>query len=203
WYVRAASEDLPSTTPLWKAFGRNAFGLLPEGHGAFNWRSALTEAQMMLGSHEVNERRALEGKPAINSVWFWGEGSTPRDVAKRYALVCADDAFARGLAAITGAGMRGVPRSIDEIDLVPPGERVLAVVDTLTAALHRADESAWIAAAEALDESWFAKLPGALARFGEVRVILPFEGGTRVATLTAATARWRLFRTRRPIAAHA
>src|SRR5450631_569096 len=62
WYVRAPQDDLPATTPLWKAFGRNVFGLLPESRGRFNWRSALTEAQMMLGTHEVNQERAADGR---------------------------------------------------------------------------------------------------------------------------------------------
>jgi hypothetical protein len=202
WYVRANADDLPSTTPLWKAFGRNVFGLLPEARGGFNWRSALTEAQMMLASHEVNQARAQAGKPPINSVWFWGEGVKPRDVTKRYSVVHADDAFARGLGVLTGAEVRALPRGIAEVDLVGEGERVLVVIDSLSAPLHRADAAAWVAQAEALEASWFAKLGEACARFGEVRVILPFERGTRIARLVAS-ARWRLFRARRPLAAHA
>jgi hypothetical protein len=173
-----------------------------EARGTFNWRSALTEAQMMLASHEVNQARAAAGKPPINSVWFWGEGVKPRDVAKRYSVVHANDAFARGLGALTGADVRTLPRGIAEIDLVGAGEDVLAVVDSLSAPLHRADAAAWVAQAEALEESWFAKLGEACARFGEVRVILPFERGTRIARLNAS-ARWRVFRPRRPLAAHA
>jgi hypothetical protein len=202
WYVRAPPDDLPATTPLWKAFGRNVFGLLPQGHGRFNWRSALTEAQMMLGGHEVNQRRAAEGRPAINSVWFWGEGAKPQDVARRHALVYANDAFSRGLGAITSAAVRVLPRGIEEIEPAPDGQSVLVVIDSLAAPLRRSDEGDWMAQALGLEARWFAKLAEAVARFGEVRVVLPFERGTRVATLDAA-ARWRVFRTRRPLAAHA
>jgi hypothetical protein len=202
WYVRAPQDDLPATTPLWKAFGRNVFGLLPTGHGPFNWRSALTEAQMVLGAHEVNQERARDGRLAINSVWFWGEGVKPLEVAGRHALVYANDAFPRGLGALMSAEVRALPQGIEEIDLVAEGGRVLAVIDSLTAPLHRADEGAWMAQAQALEMRWFAKLAGAVARFGEVRVVLPFERGTRVANLDTA-ARWRVFRTRRPLAAHA
>ncbi|MGZ5073258.1 MAG: hypothetical protein ACXWBL_08985 [Usitatibacter sp.] len=202
WYVRASAEDLPATTPLWKAFGRNVFGLLPHGNGAFNWESALTEAQMVLSSHEVNQAREAGGKPSINSVWFWGEGVQPRDVARRYAAVHSNDAFARGLGALTGADVRPLPGGIADIDLAGQGERVLAFIDTLSAPLHRADLAAWSAHAQALEERWFAKLGEAQARFGEVRVILPFERGTRVAKLGPA-ARWRFFRARVPLAAHA
>jgi hypothetical protein len=202
WYVRVPQGELPATTPLWNAHGRNVFGLLPEGRGRFNWRSALTEAQMMLGAHEVNEGRARDGKPAINSVWFWGEGLKPREIHKRHALIHANEPFARGLAALGGAEMRPRPRGIADVDLVADGESALVVMDTLTPALRRGDEGAWRAEAEALEASWFAKLADAITRFGEVRLILPFERGTRIATLDAA-ARWRLFRPRRPLATHA
>ena len=202
WYVRARQDGLPATTPLWNAHGRNVFGLLPAGGGPFNWRSALTEAQMMLGAHEVNERRAQDRKPAINSVWFWGEGTRPPQIRKGHGIVHGNDAFARGLAKLTGAEARPRPRGIADIDLVPEAQSVLAVIDTLAAPLHRGDEAAWLAEAQALDTDWFAKLPEAIARFGEVRLILPFERGTRVATLDAS-ARWRVFRPRRPLATHA
>ena len=202
WYVRAPEGELPHTTPLWSAFGRNVFGLLPVARGRFNWRSALTEAQMTLGGHAVNLRREEEGKPAVNSVWFWGEGARPESIVKRYGLVHADDPFARGLGSLSGAEVRSLPQKIGDIDLVPAGADALAVVDTLTLPLHRADEAQWLAAATALDEEWFMHLGEAIARFGTVRLILPSQRGTRVATLTAA-ARWRLFRARKPIAAHA
>ena len=202
WYVRVPDGEVPQTTPLWKAFGRNVFGLLPVAHGRFNWRSALTEAQMTLGGHVVNQRREQEGKLAVNSVWFWGEGTSLATIARPYGLVHADDAFARGLAILSGVGARSLPGKVDEIDLVAAGADALVVVDTLTAPLHRADQKAWLAAAAALDEGWFAHLGDAIARFDSVRLILPSERGTRVATLTAG-ARWRIFRARRPLAAHA
>jgi hypothetical protein len=202
WYLRVPEGDLPSTTPLWKAFGRNVFGLLPEGSGRVNWRAAFTEAQMTLGAHEVNEVRAREGKLPVNSVWLWGGGSKPAQVARRYALVHANAAFARGLGSLSAAEVRALPPGIAAIDLVGEGESALVVIDSLRGSLHRADERAWIAEALALDASWFENLAGALARFGEVRIVLPFERGTRVARVNAA-ARWRVFRPRRPLATHA
>jgi hypothetical protein len=98
--------------------------------------------------------------------------------------------------------MRPLPKGLDELDLVREGASALAVIDSLTAPLHRGDEDAWIAEAEALEANWFAKLADAIARFDSVRLILPCESGTRIAHLSAA-ARWRLFRPRKPLAAHA
>jgi hypothetical protein len=202
WYVRVPDGEAPRTTPLWKAFGRNVFGLLPEGKGTINWRSAITEAQMTLGGHEVNRRREEAGQLAINSVWFWGEGERPPALAKRYDLVHADHEFARGLGVLSGAQVRPLPKGIAGIDLVPAGRDALAVIGSLSAPLHRADATAWLAAAAALDENWFASLGDAIARFDAVRLILPAAPGTRIATLTGAS-RWRVFRSRKPLAAHA
>ena len=200
WYARVAERELPRTTPLADAIGRDVYGLLPAASpgASMNWRSAITEAQMVLAAHEVNARRERARKPTVNSVWFWGEGALPAIDARPYALVHADDMFARGLARLSGAEPRALPRSIGEVDLVRAEERALAVLDTLGPALHRGGAEAWKAAADALDDSWFGAMDEAIDRFGEVRIVLPAPQGTRVATLTRAS-RWRWFRARRPL----
>lgn len=202
WYVRVPEGELPTTRPLPEAVGRDVFGALPQGGGRINWRSAITEAQMVMSPHAVNTQREEAGKPAINSVWFWGEGAAPASVDRRYALVAADDAFARGLATLSAAEVRALPKRLAEVDLVREADTALAVVDTLTAPLRRGDLEAWKREAERLDDQWFATLGDALQRFGAVRLILPTDKETRVATLTPA-ARWRWFRSRKPLAAHA
>jgi hypothetical protein len=203
WYVKAPEGALPKTTPLDDAMGRDVFGLLPANSAAINWRSAMTEAQMVMGAHAVNARRDAEGKLAINSVWFWGEGVLPAQLPKRYALVYArDDVFACGLGLRSGAEVRPLVGAIAELDLARPEDSVLVVIDGLAAALRRGDEPAWRAAAAALDANWFAGLGHAIERFDHVRLILPAGKDTRVASLTGAS-RWRWFRARKPLAAHA
>ena len=197
WYVRVPEGKLPATTSLEDALGRDVYGLLPK-----NWTSTLTEAQMLLGGHEVNARREAAGKPAINSVWFWGEGSLPSSLGKPYSLVYADEAFTRGLGKLSGAEVRPLAAGLAEVDLVREGDRALVMIDRLTAPLHRGDEKSWQSAAEALDASWFANLGEAIGRFGDVRLVLPAREATRVASLDSAS-RWRWFRPRKPLAAHA
>ena len=201
WYVRVPEGELPTTVPLERAAGHNVFGLLPRGAGRNNWPALLTEAQMLLAQHPVNEARE-PAKPAVNGVWFWGEGRLPEGVARRHALVYAREPFALGLARLTGAEARDPPASIAEVDLVRPGESALVVLDGLVATLRRGDEDAWLAAAQALDERWFAGIEKAVARFGSVRIVLPAGEHVRVATVMPS-ARWRWFRARKPLAAHA
>ena len=202
WYARVAAAELPVTTPLATARGRNVFGMLPAGKGRINWRSAITEAQMVLSGHEVNVKREAAGLPMVNSVWFWGEGVAPAALAKPYSDIHAKDAFTAGLAALSGARLHGVPRGIAGIDLVGEDETALVVLDDLTQPLHRVDVAGWRSRADAMDDAWFRDLGDAIARFERVRLVLPSEKGSRIATLTPA-ARRRWFRRRKPLATHA
>lgn len=202
WYVEVPEGELPGTVPLEDVRGRDAFGRLPEGRGRINWRSAITEAQMVLAAHEVNAHREAAGVPPVNSVWFWGEGRTPVQIERPYALVLASGAFARGLARLSGAELQAPPAAIGDVDLVAHDQRVLVVLDDLAAPLHRVDLEDWNRAADRLDEHWFRGLGAAIQRFGAVRLILPRAADTLVAHLGAA-ARHRWLRRSRPLAFHA
>ncbi len=202
WYVRVPEGEAPRTVPLEEALGRNVFGMLPTGTGRINWPSALTEAQMLLSAHEVNALRESEGRPAINGVWFWGEGACPESVATPYSLVYADDPFARGLAALSGARLAPRPGKIADVDAVAETQSVLVVLDQLSACLRRGDESEWRRAAESIEDDWFVEVSAAVDRFDHVRVILPTGRDSLVAGLTPA-ARWRWLRRRKPLSSHA
>jgi len=202
WYVEVPEGERPSTVALEEARGRNAFGLLPSGSGRINWASALTEAQMVLSAHELNQHREAAGEPAVNSVWFWGEGRAPAALERRYDEIHADAPFARGLGRLSGAAVRRRPEAAAEVDLLPAPQSALVVLDRLTAPMHRVAIEEWRAAADALDERWFRDMGTTIERFGTVRVILPRAADTLVATLGPA-ARRRWLRRARPLATHA
>ncbi|MEO5694874.1 MAG: hypothetical protein ABIQ72_17200 [Usitatibacter sp.] len=198
WYVRVPAGEMPKTTHIDDAVGRNVFRLLPKGEGRINWGSAITETQMVMSSHAVNTARERTGQPAINSVWFWGGGALPMKVEAPYSTVHASNALARGLAMLAGIKLSG---AADIRDIEASGS-VLVVVDCLTTALRSGDETAWSAAAKAIDQSLFAHLGELAARFGGVRLVLPTERDTLVATISPA-AKWRWFRRAQPLATHA
>jgi len=201
WYVRVPEGELPRTTALEDALGRNVFGLLPRGSGRINWPSAITETQMVFSGHPVNSARESEGRLAINSVWFWGEGTLPAKVGSPYALIYANDPFALGLGKLSATRSIALPAALKGVDAVRETESVLVVLDNLATPLQRGDEAQWKRAAQALEESWFMALGEAIERFEKVRIIFPGASHTRVATLTAGS-RWRFFKTRKPLAAH-
>ena len=201
WYVRVPEGEVPETTALEAALGRNVFGLLPRGAGRINWRSAITEAQMLLSTHAVNERREAEGRLAANSVWFWGGGALPDRVERAFATVYADDPFARGLAQAARVRSRPLPASLADVRPSDAGA-TLVVLDALLEPFREGDASRWLELALGLEAAWFAALGEAIGRFPSVRLVLPAEERTLVATL-GRMARWRVLRGRRPLASHA
>ncbi|MGI9261943.1 MAG: hypothetical protein ACR2QR_07900 [Woeseiaceae bacterium] len=54
----------------------------PSGGSERLYHQLLGELQMLLHDHEVNIERQSAGKPAINSLWFWGGGIAPEAVAR-------------------------------------------------------------------------------------------------------------------------
>jgi hypothetical protein len=201
WYVRVPEGEMPRTTPLAEALGRNIFQLLPKGSGRINWGSAITETQMLMSAHPVNTTREEQGKAAINSVWFWGGGTLASQPVSTYSLVHAHEPLARGLGTLAGVRVLE-PVDFAHVDAVRASEWVLVVLDGLTAALHSGDPDAWAITARQLDEQWFAHLGAAAERFDGVRLVLPGARDTLVATISP-TAKWRWLRSRKPLATYA
>ena len=114
--------------------------------------------------HEANARREAAGQPAINSVWFWGEGALPAAVARRHARVYAGDPLARGLAKMAGIEAGPLPEGFASLDRAS-GTDALVVLDDLTRPLRRGDIDGWIAAAKSLDERWIAPVSGPRVRW--------------------------------------
>jgi hypothetical protein len=202
WYVRVPEGEMPVTTPLPLATGHNVFGLLPKGTGRINWGSAITEAQMVLSNHEVNSAREAANQPAINSVWFWGGGVMPERVESSYALLYASEPFARGLGKLAGVRTLDPAASFEAIDAVRANQWVLLVDDRLTHALRSGDEAGWVKAAQAIDETWFARIGRHTDRFDGLRLVLPGPRDTLVVSISSRS-KWLWFRTRRPLTDHA
>lgn len=106
------------------AVGRNLRELLPGGRDAARVRGLVNELQMLLHEHPVNERRALRGAPAMNSLWLWGFGTAVEPCAQARGALLTDDAWLAGLWRLHG----GEVASPDQIgDFVRRGATVLRV----------------------------------------------------------------------------
>ncbi len=99
WYLRLpAGTKLPAFAEPEDALGADLFEHLAEGSEGRRWRVLLGEAQVVLHNHPWNQRRAAQGKPAVNSLWFWGGGALPDFVRSPHAAVHSDVEAARALA---------------------------------------------------------------------------------------------------------
>ncbi len=113
WYLRIVpGATLPAFPDPDEALGADLGDATVEGAGdagARRWRTLLSEAQVVLHNHPWNAHRAREGKPPVNSLWFWGGGGLPARIGTPFASVASDDALLRGLAARAGVVVRPAP----------------------------------------------------------------------------------------------
>ena len=113
WYLRLPREArLPAFAVPEDALGEDVFEHIPGGTEARRWRVLSSEAQVVLHNHPHNAARAAIGKPPINSLWFWGGGVLPDQVAGASPTVYSDDPLLRGVARIGTL----VPMPLDAFD---------------------------------------------------------------------------------------
>lgn len=115
WYLRLPRESrLPAFATPDEVLGEDLFAHLPEGDLGRRWRALLTEAQVVLHNHPWNSVRASLGKPAVNSLWFWGAGALPDFVRTHYRQVKGNDILLRSLA--SAAGVPNETGKTEEVD---------------------------------------------------------------------------------------
>lgn len=110
WYLRLpAATRLPAFTAPDDVLGADLFEHLAEGSEGRRWRVLLGEAQVVLHNHPRNERRIAQGKPPVNSLWFWGGGVLPDFVRSPHAALHSDDEAATALAHAAGIEYAALP----------------------------------------------------------------------------------------------
>lgn len=162
----------------------------------------LTEIQMVLHEHPVNEAREARGAPAVNSVWLWGSGTAPKSASARWHSIVADDPLARGLARAARLRSREGLSAATWLDRAPEEGRHLVVLDALRTAAALGDAEAFGHAAQVLEEEWFAPLAAALraGRIGMVTIHVP-DAGRSLAVETVRGDLRRIWRRARPLSA--
>lgn len=200
-YVRlAAATDLAGPPPS-AAVGRGAT-LLPRGRDATRWMRLVNEAQITLHSLALNRRREQDGRPLVNSLWFWGAGRLSQGTTSTvpYEKVGAGGAaatLARGMARHAGATWQENAPDAG----VPAAQRTLIIDERLLTPAQQLDAAAWRDALQAIDRERLAPLAAALRRGGLQRFTLTGLGDetTLDLELVAADA-WRFWRRPRSLA---
>lgn len=174
WYLRLPREaQLPEFAEPAEALGGDVFEHLPEGDAGRRWRALLSEAQVILHNHPASAARAAAGKPAVNSLWFWGGGVLPDSLASPHARLQSDEEVVRALA----HGVAAVER---------PAQRYARPVDDVLVDLRQLRELA------AFERDWLLPALGDVAAGALARLHLDFADGL-IADF-ARGQRWRFWR---------
>lgn len=97
WYLRSERNlSLTSYSPR-AGFANRLYDIMPQGDDGAELRRLMTEAQMLLHEHPVNEARVHRGVPGFNALWFWG--ATPLELVSQVAeqRVLSNEAYVQGL----------------------------------------------------------------------------------------------------------
>ena len=155
WFLNSSGAlDLQTASPD-AATANELEAVMPSGAAAGVLRRVMTECQMLLHDHDVNERRQRRGLPAINSLWPWGGGVLMPQPARSLPQMFSDEEFSRGIYRL---------HSLD-VESAPPKGSALLDRATLTRAVVAviATESPAVLASE-----WIEPLVAAL-RAGRIR----------------------------------
>ncbi|HWK73452.1 MAG TPA: hypothetical protein VNQ81_04215 [Povalibacter sp.] len=143
--------------------------VMPHGPDGGEVRRLMTELQMLLHDHPVNEARARRGLPAINAVWLWGSGvavsatqastsASTSPAAQVLAVSVAtqtlpvafgEESYLRGIYQLHGRSVRSLPRQC-------------GALLTNLAQVERAVVVVKVADVDSLEEQWVAPLTRAL-----------------------------------------
>jgi hypothetical protein len=97
WYL--SSERILSLTSYSPraGFATRIYDIMPQGAGGADLRRLMTEAQMILHEHPVNQQRARRSELDLNAVWFWGAAPLELVSERGVQRVLSNDAYVRGL----------------------------------------------------------------------------------------------------------
>ena len=160
WFLRCDAAPAMSTTSLATAAGRDVRPFLPQGKDGARWHRILTEIQMLLHSHPLNDVRESRGLAPVNSVWLWGGGTLPAPSPKAFDTVWSDDATVRALAHHDGCRTEPQPKRISTAAL--NGAAQFFSFAALEPLMRRGDVQSWGNAVMTLNRDWFAPLADAL-----------------------------------------
>ena len=183
WFLHSDVLPVMTTSSLDAVTGQDVRGFLPQGPDSLRWHRILTEIQMLLHAHPVNETREISGRAAVNSVWLWAGGTLPPHSAAPYTIVWSNDDVACALAHHTGGRIEPAPARIMP-NTLNEGSHFFST-QLLVAPMRQGNLQAWSAAVTAIDHDWFHPLLKALKtrRLNKLTIITSNDAGTHELTI--------------------
>jgi hypothetical protein len=160
WFLRCDTPPAMTTTSLDTVTARDIRTYLPQGADSARWHRILTEIQMLLHAHPLNDAREARGLPAVNSVWLSSGGALPSVTRAPFAMVHSDETVVRALAQHGGCRVAARPKVITQETLNTDSH--LFSFEWLTPLIRQGNAQAWSNAVTALNRDWFMPLLDAL-----------------------------------------
>jgi hypothetical protein len=95
-YLRSNDEIVTAKVSAQVANGIIADEFMPPDTTSSSYHRLLSEIQMYLHAHEVNDRRERAGNRPINSLWIWGGGEAPQKTVRRIPPLFTEDPLFKG-----------------------------------------------------------------------------------------------------------
>ena len=192
WYLRLNATVHHDSEPISAVAGRRVDSDLPKGDSTLTrW---LNEVQMFLHCHPINQSRQAEGKPAVNSMWLWGDGAlnaTPP--AAQFSGVWTDNPLAIGLAKHSQTPVHAPVERLTQL-LPQAGDHPLVILDPLLSRVLYEDGDGWRKTFEQFEADWFTPLKNQLgSKLKQIDLIAPTIYGNLHYTLTAGE-RWKFWK---------
>ena len=197
-YLRLSETPGFTTTPLRHALGRSVDRLLPRGPDATRLHGHLTELEMLLHAHPVNQQRQLRGRATVDGVWLWGGGEQPVLPMLRdgpFQQVFDDRLLMKRLA---DPHCEPIPADWPALRTkLAEGDNLLTLMD-LDRIQTYGDTHAWLERLPILDERWFQPLLEAYETRQIASLSLLAGNGRRYVLTSRSGLRPRLSRLLRP-----
>ncbi len=199
WYVQVETEPQMTNTPLRQVAWRDAKSHPPQGVDALHWQRIITEVQMLLHAHPLNQARAIRGELIVNSLWLWGGGRAVA-LAPVFDAVGGDDDLAGAFG--RAAGMSQIESLSAMLD--GQSENGLWIFNAAGEALQRGDLYAWREALQQFEQEYAQPLLQALkaGRLHRLTLDVLRENDMRRFVLSRGDA-WKLWIGAQPLARYA
>jgi hypothetical protein len=196
WYVRMSKPLEIITQPLFAVAGRGIGRHLATGYHGGKLNQFMTEAQMLLHAHPVNQARETQGLPSINSIWPWGGGRLPAVNERPCSHIWSSNAIAQGLARASRSVYSGLPAHAHAVlQEDGRGTHNLVVLDMLRGPAAYGDYAGWQKAMRSLEEKWMRPLAHAY-RKGQIQSLTlhALSHSQHLQFSLERSARWQVWR---------
>lgn len=95
-YLSSKNPVVTAAVPAYVVDQQRPDDFLPSGDDTAVHRNLLSEIEMALHEHEVNQAREANGQLPVNSMWLWGGGTAPEQNTRAQPPLFSDDALLTG-----------------------------------------------------------------------------------------------------------